>query len=181
MLPVYCGIIGDEGVGKTSTLLSYASSSFMEGPLPATFEDYTCNVMVDDHPYCLTLHDTSDTDPICDESVDVFILLYSISNKQSFDNIQTKWKPWLEKHYPHKPFILAGNKIDERDQVVSSISTSAGKRLGKAIGAICYQEYSAKTQEGLCVAFEKVITAFLARSRRRDQKKHKKHKNCTIL
>jgi len=164
MKPVYCGIIGDEGVGKTSALLAYASNTFPEGPLPSTFEDYSCNVLVEDHPYLLTLHDTAESDPICDVTVDVFLLIYSITSKSSFDNIQNKWKPWLSKHYPNTKIVLAGNKIDERDSIENSTSLSNGKRLAKVIGAQCYVEFSVKSQEGLRDAFEKVILAFLSNS-----------------
>jgi len=78
MIPVYCVIIGDEGVGKTSSLLAYASNACPEGPLPSTFDDYSCNVLVDGHPYKLTLHDTSAQTPSCDGLVDVFLLIYSV-------------------------------------------------------------------------------------------------------
>jgi len=188
MQPVYCVIVGDEGVGKTSALVGYASNTFPSGPLPSTFDDYSCNVMVDGKPFKLTLHDTSDKHTKCDCRVDVFLVMFSVNNKQSFNNIKKIWKPWISQNFPGVPFILAGNKIDERDSSESIqtcfITPSEGNTLASDIGAMSYKEFSVKTQEGLRDTFENVILAFLMNNNSKLQKlqKKKKHnKSCTIL
>ena len=46
--------------------------------------------------------------------IDGIILVYSINNRKSFENISEEWIPFLDEYYDLKnhPTILIGNKID---------------------------------------------------------------------
>lgn len=182
MNPVYCAIIGNEGVGKTSALLAYASNDYLEDPLPSTFDDYSCNVMVGGLPYQLTLHDTAEDNALCDQRVDVFLLIFAVDNKKSFDDIKFKWKPWLMKNYPNKPFVVAANKVEKRGYEDDGlISTEEGKRIADLVGAFSYEEFSVKTQEGLRDTFEKVILAFIKKPTQTAHPKKKKPKRNSCI
>jgi len=91
MVPIKCAVVGDVSVGKTSTLVSYATNHFPDGPLPAVFDDYECNVMVDGRPFKLSLHDTGclEEETSCQKS-DVFLLMFSVVDSKSFENVQKK-------------------------------------------------------------------------------------------
>jgi len=41
---------------------------------------------------------------------------YDVSTRVSFDNILTKWKPEIDRFCPGTPIILAGTKIDLREE-----------------------------------------------------------------
>jgi GTPase SAR1 family protein len=57
-----------------------------------------------------------------------------------------------------------------------------GQKLGEAIGAQCYLECSALTQEGLKRVFEEAIRAVIGRpDAPADNSKTKKKKKCKIL
>lgn len=158
-------------------------NDFLEGPLPSTFDDYSCNVMVDGLPYQLTLHDTSEDNALCEEHVDVFLLIFAADNKKSFEDIKYKWKPWLMKHYPNKPFVLAANKVDNKktDSEDGFLSSEEGKRMADLVGAFSYEEFSVKTQEGLRDTFEKVILAFVKKPAQTAHPKKKKLKRNSCI
>ena len=70
MYKVKLAVVGERGVGKTSTLLSYTNNMFPGYPL--VFESYAANVMVDGRPVSLELSDMTDEDVVTDGGMFVF-------------------------------------------------------------------------------------------------------------
>jgi GTPase SAR1 family protein len=111
-----------------------------------------------------------------------FILCYSIENRASFSNINSKWMPEL-KHIDHWPipfilvgkklqecllhlffmsFLLLGTKIDLRDDPTCRkplISTEEGEGLAQQISANRFIECSAKKNVHIKDTIEEALRA----------------------
>eukprot|EP01091_Cochliopodium_minus_P009885 TRINITY_DN2532_c0_g1_i2.p1 TRINITY_DN2532_c0_g1~~TRINITY_DN2532_c0_g1_i2.p1 ORF type:complete len:136 (-),score=20.60 TRINITY_DN2532_c0_g1_i2:35-442(-) len=53
--------------------------------------------------------------PLSYSQTDVFLLMYDVSNRSSFNEIFKKWAPEVKHHMPNSPIVLCGNKIDLRN------------------------------------------------------------------
>merc|ERR1712018_149641 len=119
---IKCAIVGDGAVGKTSLLIVYSSGAYNgDEYIPTVFDNYQTTEMVDKKPITLLLWDTAgqaDYDrlrPLAYPQTDVFIICFSVDNPASFNNVLEKWHPEVMHYCPDVPIILAGTKIDLRD------------------------------------------------------------------
>merc|ERR1711879_196762 len=129
--------------------------------VPTIFDNFTAGVEVDKQIINFSIWDTAGQEEyarlraLSYPETDVFLLCYSISSATSFDNIKSQWDPEVSHHCTDAKKILVGTKIDLRSckETLASaqkIHTVAdGKALANDIGAECYLECSALTQEGL--------------------------------
>jgi len=190
-------IVGDNGVGKTCMQISYTTNAFPGDYIPTVFDDYSANVMVDGKPINLGLWDTSGAEdydrlrPLSYPQTDVFLMLYSIDNIKSFENIQIKWVPEINHHCPGAPFLLVGSRIDLRENKdtikrlsrknQSTVTYEQGVQLANEVFAEKYLECSALTQEGLKQVFDEGIRAVLKYSGTNTNIQRRKKKTCTLI
>jgi Ras-related C3 botulinum toxin substrate 1 len=193
MLSIKSVVCGDGAVGKTSLLISYTQNQFPDDYTPTIFDNYSCNVMVDEKPVFLGLWDTAGQEdydrlrPLSYPQTDVFLLCFSLISRASFKNIKAKWAPEVFHHAPDVPVVLVGTKADLVDDYAvidrlqsrgeTPVSESEAKRLAKEIGAVGYMECSALTQQGLTGVFDMAIRAAIAKA----TAPIKKRKKCSIL
>lgn len=186
--------VGDGAVGKTCLLISYTTNAFPGEYIPTVFDNYSCNLMVDGKPVNLGLWDTAGQEdydrlrPLSYPQTDVFLVCFSITSPNSFDNVKTRWFPEIQHHAPGVPIVLVGTKGDLRDDEsmrtalasrgLEVVSKEAAQNLANEIGAKEYVECSALTQEGLKYGFD---TAIRAAFEVKNGKKKMRHKQCTIL
>ena len=150
-------IVGDGGVGKSCILISYTTDRFPIEYVPTVFDNYTANIMHNSKPLCLSLWDTAGQEdydrlrPLSYPNTDIVLIAYSVIDRTSLENIETKWIPEIKKFIPDVPFMLVGTKLDYRyyrslkDKLVSlkEIKSIANNNNTE------YIECSAKTQENL--------------------------------
>lgn len=80
---------------------------------------------------------------------DVFLLTYSVTSQESFNNIHAKWLPEVKYHCPDAAIVLVACNIEQREAAdQQTISTQQGEVLAQAIGAR-YVECSARTGENV--------------------------------
>jgi len=192
-------VVGDGAVGKTSLLISYTENRFPVDYVPTVFDNFTTGVEVDGKLINFALWDTAGQEEysrlraLSYPETDVFLLCFSVVSPASFDNIKTKWFPEINHHCPGAKCILVGTKIDLREDkaTVESMrgeklpTTEAGKKLAQELGAECYLECSALTQNGLKKVFEEAIRTVIGRSdsvgKNTNNQRAKDKKRCTLF
>lgn len=126
--------------------------------------------------------------PLSYADAKVFLIFFSLVDRKSFERVESKWVPELQKYKVTAPYIIIGNKLDLRNDKeackklgVNPITTEEGLALAKKVKAAGYRECSAKTQEGLGEVFQLAVTAVVEPdklspkdSKNKDQKKKKK-------
>eukprot|EP01101_Sappina_pedata_P001721 TRINITY_DN117_c0_g1_i1.p1 TRINITY_DN117_c0_g1~~TRINITY_DN117_c0_g1_i1.p1 ORF type:complete len:229 (+),score=62.57 TRINITY_DN117_c0_g1_i1:104-688(+) len=163
-------VVGDPSVGKTCMLISYTTNSFPGEYVPTVFDNYTANAIVEGHPINLGLWDTAGSKeydtlrPLSYPGTDVFIICFSLTSMESYENVKSKWHPEVVQYNPKTPFILVGTKLDLRDNPemaksssMDPVSTEQGEKLAKEIGASRFLECSALSQKNLPQVFEESV------------------------
>ena len=95
--------------------------------------------------------------PLSYPQTDVFIVMYSITSRSSFDNVTSCWLPEIAHHC--KPVdkmavIVVGNKSDLKGQ--RAVPTQEAVDMAKQHG-VCFVEISALTQHNLKFLFDTVV------------------------
>lgn len=168
--------IGDLKVGKTCLITSFAKNIFSENYEATVFDNQEALVSFVDpktDKRCVVVYNLFDTAgqngfekqrPIAYNDSDVFFMVYSITDRKSFENINNSWLNELRRFFvktgEKAPMILLGCKKDLRKEYEKAgkdtISKREGKRLGLELGLPFY-EVSSKTQEGLKSVFDSSI------------------------
>ena len=81
------------------------------------------------------------------------ILVYDVTSRESFDNLQSVWLKELETYSDLSTVVLmiVGNKIDKDQQ--RKVTLEEGRQWAKKLSAM-FMECSAKTRVGVITAFE---------------------------
>ena len=194
MQSIKCVAVGDGAVGKTSLLISYTTNSFPHDYIPTIFDNYACQVMVDNKVVGLNLWDTAGQEDydrlrvLSYPQTNIFIIMFSVISPTSFNNVTTRWIPEINHYCPNIPIVLVGTKTDLREDSsiierlrergVTPVSQRDGVRLAKEINAVKYLECSALTQEGVKEVFDETIRAGLGMYQ---AKKKTKRSLCSIM
>ena len=174
MQTIKCVVVGDD-VGKTSLLMTYTTNSFPEYYFTG-FDNYSANVVLDEKKYYnLGMWDTTGRDdydkyrPLSYPQTNVFVICFSLVSPVSFQRVKEKWVPEIKQHCPDVPYVLAGLKLDLRDdadtvqkfasQQLKPISTEEGKAMANEIGSFDYVECSSLLQKNLKFLFDQAIRA----------------------
>lgn len=173
--PMKLVVVGDGAVGKTSMLLCYTTNTFPTDYMATVFDNYAVNVPISDNRTVnLSLWDTAGQDeyaqfrPLSYADANGFLVCFSLVDKESFDNVASRWAKELRqnKELKNLPLILVGTKLDLRAKGgrtggdASSqgiVTTEMGEKMGKKIGAKAYVECSALTQDNLKKVFDVAV------------------------
>ena len=117
--------------------------------------------------------------PLSYGSASIFLLCFSVANRDSFENIREKWFLELRKASSNVPFMLVGTQADRRQSAAPGglVSIDEAERMARQLGAIRYMECSALTREGLRDVF---VQAVMTAMQGQPTKKVKKTK-CSIF
>jgi len=112
--------------------------------------------------FCVFQHDYSNMRAFTYKDSEVFLLCYSVGDRESFNSVKTFWLPEIKKFMGKKcPIILVANQVDSRDSEEDSVSKEEGLCLAKDVNADGYVEVSAILHEGITTTFEKVAMTAL--------------------
>lgn len=166
-------VVGDGAVGKTCMLHSYCNNTFPSGYEPTIFDNYSAQLAVDGRPLTLSLWDTAGQEdydrlrPLSYPQTDVFLLCFSLINKDSLTNVTSRWLPEIRYHAPDAKIVLVGTKSDLLDnpspEMVDRlwmVDEAEASALATRIGAT-YLRCSALTQSGLKDVFHAAVRTVL--------------------
>ena len=168
--PLYTIIfLGDTQVGKTSTFLQYTDNVYSDSGLTTigieskvrkiTFKDKNDQ----EHSFEVKIVDTSGQERFRTitsnyyKNADGVILMFDVTNKESFEHISNWCKEIKEKSKKDIEILIVGNKIDLPDRYKSKDEFE--KDLKEQNLLYQYEEISAKTKENVV----EMITNFVAK------------------
>lgn len=161
-------VLGESRVGKTSIMLRYCKNKFDEGQASTTdASNLDKTITVDDQKVKLFIWDTAGQEEyhalnqVYYRDAVAAILVYDITDRDSFDKVQT-WVEELRLYLPKDtPIAIAGNKYDlpnrqiEQDEVEDYARSINGAHF----------DTSAKTGKGIDEIFEAVTRAVLRKNK----------------
>ncbi|KAL5345896.1 hypothetical protein ACLOAV_008926 [Pseudogymnoascus australis] len=171
---VKCVVVGDNGVGKTSLLITYTTKKFPppEVYLPRVFDNYSLAVRVGDKSYNLGLWDTYKEEEhdrlrrLSYPETDILLVCFSVARPETLENVQNLWVHEIQHYCPGVPWLLVGTKTDLRDdpcfqaklakQRLQPVRQKDGIRAAKKLGAVKYMECSGLTQVNVMDIFNEV-------------------------
>ena len=146
----------------------------------AVFDNYAVNVPYGDKVVSLGW-DTAGQEEYAQyalsyDKADGFILAFDLTSRPSMENVSKRWIKELRAKAPGAPVVLVGTKLDLRmggsahqGHGSACVAAREGEALGKRIGAECYVECSALTQDNLGAVFDAAVDACM---RRREAKRN---------
>ncbi|GJT72774.1 Rac-like GTP-binding protein ARAC8 [Tanacetum coccineum] len=126
--------------------------------------------------------------PLSYRGADVFVLAFSLVSRASYENILKKWIPELQHFAPGVPVVLAGTKLDLREDKryladhpgLVPVTTAQGEELRKQMGAAYYIECSSKTQQNVKGVFDAAIRVVI-KPQQPPKEKKKPRPGCFVL
>ncbi|CAF1390938.1 unnamed protein product [Adineta steineri] len=159
-------IIGESGVGKSRFLLRFSDNIFDEDKTATVGVDYKVKQLeINDNRVKLTIWDTAGQERFRTLSPGYYrgaqgaILVYDICNCQSFRQLD-RWISELDTFSTKINVVkmLVGNKIDQKHS--REVTYEEGDRFARK-HAMLFIEASARTSEGVQVAFEELVEKIL--------------------
>lgn len=154
-------IIGEAGVGKTSLMSKFVSNTFSDQMQPTIGCDIQNKSMkVEGRKVDVRLWDTAGCErfqtmlPLYYRGCHGAILVYDVTRRETFNKLRD-WLLELENNLTNDNAIvmIIGNKIDKTGRQVSK---EEGTNYAKQRTAL-FIETSAKTSEGVAIAFEELL------------------------
>lgn len=163
-IEIHIVTLGDSQVGKTSLILRYTDNFFAEEYLTTVGIDLKFKKMQSPNGEELRvkISDTAGQERFKSiatnylKKANGILLVYDITNKDSFKNIDTWANEITSEQSKHKPIILLGNKSDMNEKRV--ISKEKGEEFAKnCCGGIKFYETSCKTGENVEKAIDDLV------------------------
>ncbi|KAN0030364.1 hypothetical protein ACTA71_010129 [Dictyostelium dimigraforme] len=171
-------IMGDGGVGKTAVTIQFISNHFVYYYDPTIEDSYRKQCLVDDQVYMLDILDTAGQDELTAmrdqwiRSCEGFILVYSVTSRSSFDQIQF-FREQINRVLDRDdvPIMMIGNKIDLEEE--RQVTFQEGKDLARCLN-MSFMEVSAKNRTNVEEVFNETVRIV---KRKEDPQSHKPTKD----
>jgi Ras-related C3 botulinum toxin substrate 1 len=155
-------VLGDEGVGKSSFLISCHTNSFPNDRVIERIENVACNYMVDKQPLALHLWEMEDSPNV---PTDVYLLCFDLTSPSSLENAKKKWFSEAKRRRGGKVVMLIGLKLDLRGtEEGTKVCAEEGKEAAERLKCDLYLECSALTQQGLKEVFDSAVRCVFAKN-----------------
>ena len=161
-------LVGESGVGKTSIIKQFTSHKFdpdCPASISSQFSSKIVNISNSKKAIRFDLWDTAGQEKyrslakIFYKDARIIIFVYEITNKKSFEGLQTYWYQQVNANrLPNVVFALVGNKSDLYNN--AEVDEKEASDWADSIGAI-FQTTSALSNIGIDVLFDNVGKKFL--------------------
>ncbi|RHZ69455.1 hypothetical protein Glove_283g36 [Diversispora epigaea] len=163
-------VIGDGACGKTSLLNVFTRGCFPQNYEPTVFENFVHDIWIENRHIEISLWDTAGQEEfdrlrsLSYAETHVIMLCFAVDNRDSLENIESKWMEEIHENCPGVKLVLVALKCDLREdiQVMRSmqrygerpVSYEEGIEVARNIRASKYLECSSKHNRGVREAFE---------------------------
>ncbi|RYP58865.1 hypothetical protein DL770_010334 [Monosporascus sp. CRB-9-2] len=154
-------VVGGGGVGKSCLTIQLIQSHFVDEYDPTIEDSYRKQCMIDDEVALLDVLDTAGQEEYSAmreqymRTGEGFLLVYSITSRQSFEEITTFQQQILRvKDKDYFPMVVVGNKCDLESE--REVPRSEGEALAKNFGCK-FIETSAKSRINVDKAFYDIV------------------------
>lgn len=154
-------VLGSGGVGKSALTVQFVTGTFIEKYDPTIEDFYRKEIEVDSSPSVLEILDTAGTEQFASmrdlyiKNGQGFILVYSLVNQQSFQDIRPMRDQIVRvKRFEKVPLILVGNKVDLESE--REVAGSDGRALAQEWGCP-FIETSAKSKTMVDELFAEIV------------------------
>ena len=176
-------VVGDGAVGKTQIINRYVYGSYIKEYLDTNGLDYKKKkIQMDDGKIIkLKIWDTGGNErfrSVAKRSIEFaegIILIYDVTHKDSFDNLDRWVRDIRENTSSKTPIFLAGNKKD--DEECRIIKKEQGEKFAKE-NNLMFSECSAKTGDNIDNIFYRLVKAMMDKDpeyQKRIKEEIKKH------
>jgi GTPase KRas protein len=155
-------IVGGGGVGKSALTIQLIQNHFVDEYDPTIEDSYRKQVTIDDETCLLDILDTAGQEEYSamrDQYMRTgqgFVLVYSITSRNSFDEIASFKDQILRvKDADKVPMVLCGNKCDLESE--RQVTTAEGTDLAKSFGQSPFYETSAKQRINVEESFYQLV------------------------
>ena len=167
-------LLGAGGVGKSALTLRIISGHFTPTYNPTIEDYYRHDTNVEGVGQCIVeILDTAGTEQFASmrqlyiSSGDAFALVYSIDNRDSFEEIKEIYQQLLEVKRDELLVVLVGNKCDLKSQRV--VSTQEGMQTAQQMRKCPFLETSAKHGTNVEEFFNTLVAAVDKKARKDDK------------
>ncbi|KAK3707490.1 RAS1 protein [Vermiconidia calcicola] len=154
-------VVGGGGVGKSCLTIQLIQSHFVDEYDPTIEDSYRKQCVIDDEVALLDVLDTAGQEEYSAmreqymRTGEGFLLVYSITSRQSFEEMVTFQQQILRvKDKDYFPIIVVGNKCDLESE--RQVSTEEGRQLARSFGCN-FIETSAKSRINVDNAFYDIV------------------------
>ncbi|EAX88924.1 small GTP-binding protein, putative [Trichomonas vaginalis G3] len=165
--PINLVVFGSGAVGKSAMTLRYTCGNFIEDYDPTIEDQYSKDITIDNVTYKCEILDTAGEEEFIQMRLpyirkgNAFLLVYSITFRQSFDEIEHLHRDILHnKGTTDVPIVICGNKCDLEDNRI--VSKSEGEVLAQQLKCP-FMETSAKTEYNITNAFQTALREYIKR------------------
>lgn len=156
--------VGDSNVGKSSIVVRFVDDTFSGQMAPTIGVEYKSKIFeVYGKRVKATIWDTAGAERYRTITSNYYrgshaiIFVYDVTERKSFDNIETFWLKEVKEYFPNTQeivMLLVGNKIDNIYN--RAVTEQEGEELARKHGMM-FIETSAKEKIGVNEAFEEVV------------------------
>ena len=110
-------VVGDSKVGKTSVVLTFQEDKFpqQEALLHRTARSSVTTIIANREPYKLEIFDTlggeeEEKRKLNYAGTNMMMICYSVVSPDSYESVEERWVPEIDKLSPKTPFIIVGRE-----------------------------------------------------------------------
>ena len=167
-------LIGESQVGKTSLINQYVNNKFEDEYLMTIGNDKMIKeIEINENKVRLEIWDTigqenlRSANKIFMKNTDIALIVYDITNKKSFENLNEFYEELIKMNERDKMIIgIAANKSDLYEN--TEVNREEGEEYAKKINAL-YFESTATDHENVVNIFEELIKAYINTFKKKDK------------